>query len=329
MRTPPRRAISPARRGGPSLRVVWGLIAPLGVAALVWGSGGAPAASGVPPGPGGMSWSNGVVVCNFTIDHPAVTVSGAVRNDSGLYAGFESLEELAPNGTVRAWANLTGPQWAIVYSSSREQVALNYTAAVPAMAGGVGASSIGSVHVSASISTAYSDGATPASSSRVALNLTASSWPWVSASDSLVLVVPLWPGNTATERMIVDPESPTSVDNNAVATDAPQEYFTGGTAVTVTSAAGVNTTLAVAPRLALTPGYGTLTVPLASNGAAFASVTWSSELGLVVNAKPLGLPLYDYIAVTAGAAVVSLGAAGVLRRVRRRPSDLDEVTEEA
>ncbi|MCI4330759.1 MAG: hypothetical protein L3K19_02785 [Thermoplasmata archaeon] len=279
------------------------------------------ASAGAPPSP--LAWSNGAILCNFTSDHPAVTVSALGAQETGLYAGVSQVEEVSSSGTVVASSSTIGSSWNITNLSSPRTLTLGYGATLPVRSSPTSAP-IGSVAVSAHLSTGYDDDAA-ANVSQVAIHLVVSGWPWVSNSDRLAVLIPLWPAFSSTEQLVAASSNHSEVQSVSLSTGNPEEYFGWSSSALAGFPGGGSASVPVSAQLALAPAYATVTWTSGSGSGGASSLSFDSQVGVVLPARVLGIPLYEYGLAGGLAGLVAVVAAAGLRQVRKRPSTLEFV----
>jgi hypothetical protein len=321
----PQPVHSPTRRGEGSsfpratLTVVLAAVALLGVAGPTFGGLAPPGG----PVPTPLSWTNGVVLCNFTADHPAVTVSALGAAGTGLYLGFYEIDEVSPSGAVVANASLFGTTWTIANLSDASMLTLGYTSTAPVRTT-PGAGMVGSVGVAVDMSTAY-DSDSSANTSFVALHLVITGWPWVSSGDSLSVQAPIWPAFPSAERLSNVSSGAAELQDTSRNGGTPLEYVQWDPTALTTGASRASTTVPARAHIDFGTSYTTITWNFGSASGGATSLAFDSRVGIVLPQRVLGIPLYEYALAAGAAGIVALVAAGSLRRVRRRPSSLEFV----
>ncbi len=294
---------------------------------LLLGAAWVPAASAAAGGgwtPDPVSWTNGVVLCEFVSNVPGVNVSASNLSDSGLRVGLEGMSEIDPAGAVVASANFSGATWQMSNLSNDDDYILEFAASAPIARAPSGAAPVGSVDVAIDfILPAYAEDG--AAVNVVTAQLTISNWTWQTAGDSLQILYSAGPAYPGSEHL-ASPSQPgwlfASVSNHS---GQPLEWMQPDPNATAWGATGapanVSATAAVAIR---SPSSGTVTVDLDGSGAGYnaSRFLFDSEIGIVLPSTVAGLPLADFVAVAGIGLVASLAIAGVARRVRRRPSRL-------
>lgn len=320
-----RRVHSPARRGpGSSFPLSLGLVFAAGLAL----AGSALAGPGVlAPGgnlPSPLAWSNGEILCNFTSDHPAVTVSALGSHGNGLYAGLFEVDELSPSGATVANASLVGASWSIANTSTPQMLELRYTALIPLQVAGSTASP-GYASVAVNMSTEY-DTDSADNSSFVTLQVGVQHWAWVHPQDTLAVRAPVWPA-TGEEHLASPATVASELDSRSVASGQTVEYLQWGSEGAAVAANGTPVNVPVESEVDFGAQYSTVTWSFGSAASSGSHLTFDARIGIVVPGRVLGIPVYEYVAVGGAAAAVGLVAAVGLRRVRQRPSSLEYVDE--
>jgi hypothetical protein len=322
----PRRVPSPTHLGAGASFLTRSLAILVAVAALSTALAGAASGAMVRPSADPTIWSNGDVTCMFAPDHPAVTISPSGTTNSGLYVGFFEFDELAGlTGSPVANASTFGPAWALLNESTPGQLALAYVAHLPVHATADGAS-VGTVSVTVVIAAAY-EPTSDAVGSVVSIHLLVMNWPWLHAQDTLAIRAPLWPADTGTEHLAISPDAPTRVESVSSSSGATVEDLMWDPTGLSASNGSANRTVPVTTNSTFGPMYTTLTWTFGSGAQGAQKLSFDSSVSVVLPAKVLGIPLYDYVLAAGAAGMVSVVGLIGLRHVRGRPSSLEFVEE--
>ncbi|MCI4345821.1 MAG: hypothetical protein L3K07_03610 [Thermoplasmata archaeon] len=268
----------------------------------------------------GDHWTNGVVTAEFVPNAPAITVASTWSEPGyGLYAGLAGLAEYRANGTQVASAEFSGAGWIVRNLSTSGELVLDYGSTLP-VRGATG----GSVAVEVNFTSGAAGGPAGVSSSGVSFTVAAQGWPWVSASDSLGLLFPLWPNNTSLEHVS---ESPNGMTLDCVANDSglAQEYFGWSGTATARDTQGHPAALTPSAVISGSPEYLPLVVLLTGSPGGYSSLTYGLDLGILGLQHARALPASE-VGIAFGAAGGGLLlAALVLRRVQTGSSELEQV----
>jgi len=272
-----------------------------------------------------MSWTNGVVLCVFDPTTPAVTVSSPTLNGTGLWAAVGAIQEVGPGGTV-ATATLAEGSWIATNLSTDDFFELAYSGHVPILPTGVSAPT-GSVDLQIDFILPAYTGSGP--TNEVDLTVHLSNWSWQAPHDSMDLILPLASAFPPAERLVVGGPPGALMTGVSNQSGQPLEYLST-TQLASASAPGIATTnLSVYPSLTVLPASASVTVAFGTEAGAFHSLNYTTAIGVALPSTIAGFPIIDFVLVASAAVVASLGIAAGVRVVRRRPSDLEYVEEEA
>lgn len=285
------------------------------------------AAGTVAWGPGQVSWTNELVLCQFAPTTPTVNASALGSSSSGLTVGLAGMSEVTPALTPTAVADLAGVSWAVRNLSNPESYDLDYSAQVPLMAPSPSGAHLGSVDVRVDFVLPAYDASVPAEPNVVAVDLSVANWTWQSPSDSLEAAFSVGATVPSAEHLdastpgqLIDARSNRSggvLDWMSVAPSSVAQP-TAGLPVNVSEAAVVT---------AETPSSALVVVTFAPAGE-FRELTSTAQVGVVLPSSVAGIPV-AYIVATGGlAAAGAVGVAVVARHMRARPSKLIYVDEE-
>lgn len=269
------------------------------------------------------SWTNGPVLCVFNASLPSVVVSASALNDTGIGAGLSQIDELnATTGSVVATATMGSAAWEGANNSTARWFVMSYAEWVTVSSGGPPVHAVGSAWVSIQFVLSRPPTTAP-EADEVAFQLTVQDWPWQAVGDRLALEIQTWSAYPTIEHMTVSSPTSQQVESVRTSTGEPLEYFlANSSAITETGLS-----IPVTPQTAIADGVATTTLTLGSGAAGSSALEYQASLGILLSTHVLGLPLYDYAAVGAGAGLVALVVGVGTRRVRRRPSDLTYVEE--
>ena len=274
------------------------------------------------PDTGSYEWSNGAVTCVFNASAPVVTMSASDRNGTGMGAGLDRMSELSPTGGIVAMANVSSADWYPENDSTNQAFVMNYAGMVP-VTNATTAHVNGLVNLSINFSLVRST-TVPTQADQVGFQLAISGWPWQSPKDTLALVVPIWSAFATTEHVVVPSRTSPKVESVLTSSGQVLEYFEANPSANTST----GMTVAVSANTTVVGGIATTTLTLGRGVGGASALTYQATLGITPSTRVLGLPLYDYAAVAAGAGLVALVAGVGTNRIRRRPSDLTYVEEE-
>ena len=308
------------RFGQPAKVLVWTACAGF----LLLGAAFVPATSAAPAwNPEPVSWTNGVVLCQFSASRPSVNVSALDLNGTGLTIGFGGIAELRPNGSIAATADFTNASWAFWNASTEDSYDLAFTAEVTVDSTAPTPARIGVADVRIDFVLPVHAGTAGGSLTTVTVGLSVSNWTWQGMGDSLEVRLPAAPAFPLAEHLAASTAPGwllTSVSNSSGRSLA---WLQPGSNALAQPASGVAVTVSATPTLALqSAASGTVTVVFGPSAGAYRSLTYDTEVGIVLPSTIAGIPLADFVAVGAAAAASSLAIAAVARRIRARPSRL-------
>lgn len=279
------------------------------------------ASSGTTWSPAPVSWSNGIVLCNFTTALPTVAVSALGLADSGMSVTLASVEEISPNGTPVAVSFLSNASWSQQNISGPDLFDLSYLAHASVEKPNETSTPIGSVDARVDYRLpAYAE--SPATNmSSVTMEVALSNWSWQGAGDRLALSFTVWPTYSATERL-TGSSSNLSVTSSSVASGAPREYFIASTVANASTGPSGSSLVKVTPRAVVGGSRAFVTLWISAAAGSFSRLAYAASIGLPVPSTVAGIPVADFVAVAGTGAAVSLAVAVVTRRLRSRPSRL-------
>jgi hypothetical protein len=267
-------------------------------------------------------WSNGNVLCIFNASLPSVTVSASGRADSGLVAGLGQITELAPNGAVVARAATSAVAWDPSINSSATTFVMSYSQTIPVSSASSPAQNLGSVLVALNFGLPRSASTSLADQVSVALSIT--HWPWQNTtSDTLALILPLWPAVASSEHLVLASPNATRIDSVSSVSGQTLEYFQAGSWAQGPSGSSIS----VSALTTLSGGVASTILLLGPGAGGATTLTYQATIGILPGTSVLGLPLYDYLLVAGSAGLVTLVIGLGTRQLRRRPSKLTYVEE--
>jgi len=319
-RLPPR----PARPAFGAMGVSFALAL---VAALVLMIPAASASSYRPGDP--VSWSNGLVLCQFAPASPSVAVSHAGVSGTGVTVSLRSLGEFSPTGSTVATANLSGAVWTVANLSSYDAYYdLAYSSVAPIAGISGGSSPIGSVELEVQFVLPNAEGSEEPSN-QVSVQISVANWTWQSVSDHLELAFGAAPSFPSAEHLSPTTEPGWLLTSTSNASGKVLEQMGANATAAVVPRSGPTTTVAANASLALSsPAQAVVTVDFGSSAGAYSSLSYEARVGVVIPAQIAGIPTVDLAAAAVAGAAVCMVVAAVTGRIRRRPSQLIYVTEE-
>jgi len=321
------RANRSLRRTRSTSGIVGAPVALAFVTALVLWSPAAAASSTWPSDP--ISWSNGMVLCQFDSTVPSVAVSHSGVSGTGITVSLLSLAEVTPGGSAVATAALSGVNWSVANLSEDDAYYdLAYTAVAPIVSATGGSSPIGSVELEVQFVLPY-PGASGEAANEVSLWISAVNWTWQSSADHLQLSFGAAPSFPSSEHLNVSAAPGWLLANTYNDSGQVLEQMGANSSAEVVPSSGPATTVAANATLAVpTPAWAVVSVAFGSSAGTYSSLSYVARVGVVIPAQIAGIPITDFAAVAAVGSLVCVGVAVVTRRVRRRPSKLIYVTEE-
>jgi hypothetical protein len=315
----------PGARHGPLPRTGLGVVALTVVLGVLFAGIAAPAIAVSPAwDPDPISWTNGVVLCQFAAAAPTVSVSDDSQNGTGLTVGMSGMAEVAPNGSLIAVANLSAAHWSISNVSTDDAFDLAFVATVPFAQPSAGSASVRVDYVLP----AY-DGSSNGATNTVAVNVSVANWTWEASGDHLAMSFFATPSFPESESLTHPSNSSWMFSNSRNSSGTELEWMQADTVGTARPSSGGNVSISAAPTMSVwTAEWAILSVAFGSGAGDFRSLNYTAVVGVVLPSTIAGIPLVDFAAVGAAAVLVSVGIAAVTRSLRRRPSDLTYVDEE-
>lgn len=277
----------------------------------------------------GSSWSNGVVLCVFAPTSPLVSVSASDLANSGMTVGIASVEEISASGAVIGTTPSAGIGWTVTNRSSALWYDESYAATLRVAPSSTASSSLGTVDLTLDfvLPVSYVEGVTE-NLSAVTMQLGVTGWPWQASADHLVVNLALSHAFAGTEHFTPPNSTGALVASVSNQSGRALEYFAPESEGIVQGTTGPATSATVAPDWSVSPSAVSVALAVASSVAEFQSFNYTAHVGVFLPATIAGIPLSDYAAVGAVAALIVVGVGLTVRRARQRPSDLVYAEEE-
>jgi hypothetical protein len=278
---------------------------------------------------GPISWTNGVVLCQFAPVSPSVAVSAWSVSGSGVTVSLLSLTESGPSPATAAVADLSGLSWTVANWSNEDAFDLAYSLHATLSTPANPSSNVGSADLLLQFVLPAYEGSPQGPTDTVNVVFSVANWTWQHSGDHLALAFSAAPTFPSSEHF-----SPSSASGWLLASTSNQsgevlEQIGASSTATAVSGSGPSTTVPATASLALaSPSSAEVNVTFGSSAGSFSSLTYTAKVGVVLPATVAGIPLSELAAAGAAGVAVSLGVALVAHRVRRRPSKLVYVTEE-
>jgi hypothetical protein len=269
------------------------------------------------------AWSNGLVLCEFQLRQPTVSVSALSLDDTGLNATLAGVQEWGPSGLVAGWYGFA-VNWSEANVSNSSALTLEYSAQLPE--GVPGAPQLGDLTAGVAYSLPVSPSSGSSSGDLVSMTIRLSNLTVPASADSVRLMLALSPAYVQNEHLEGQPGGGrvTSVwDLNST----PLEVFDAGTSARLTSSSGSSNVGAI-PGSMVTEESALVNVSVGSAAGEYRSVSYVSQVGIVLPSTVLGVPTYIYVGVMAFAGLICVVVAIGSRTVRRRRSPLMSPDEE-
>lgn len=295
-----------------------------------------PSATGATPTPGHAAtapsaWNNTAVECIFGASAPTMTATAVGSGWTGMTIAAGAITETSLGLGLGATASLAGAAWTSTGESTAASYGVAYATTVPVRS--VGGLALGTT----TVTMAYSLPESPAGTTgkTVTVSLAIAGWPWQPLFPRLSANLSLAPADPRAEHLVENTTGGMQVTSVANASAQIDAYFTAPTSADASFGGGVPSVIAVtSAMLAGTAGSGTLTLRVGPGASNASAVGFSAPMQVVPPTPVITLPghvrvpEYDLVAAIGAAVVVSLALAGVTRRARSTPSDLEYVKEE-
>ena len=322
-----RSADVPLRPGGTARSVLPAALAVVAVALLLPATGAASAYA--PHGGSGLSWTNGVVLCQFNATAPGVAVSAFGQGAPGMTVSDVGVSEVAPNASVVATAVLGGTAWNVTNLSTESAYAVAYSVHAPMASAAPAAPSVGSADLRVAFVLADDSGSAVGPTDTVEVVFSVANWTWQGPGDHLVLSFATEANVPAAEHLAAATVPGWIVTSASNASGSEVARMGANATAAVANASGPARAVEATSSLAmLTPATARVTVAFGSAGE-YSSLAFAARVGVVLPATVAGVPIGELLAALAAGGLVSVGVAVVTRSVRRRPSKLIYAEEES
>lgn len=287
------------------------------------------------PGYTATSWSNGVVLCEFSPASPLVAVSAFGVGESGLNASAMTMNEVEPNGSLAATADLAGATWTVANESDEDSYDLAYSALVTLETGASASTArgpyaaVGTADVTVQFVLPAYAGSPDGPTNVVNVVVQVSHWTWQNSEDHLELSLGVALSYPGSGSLNATSAPGWLLQSGSSGTASPVEQFGANASATATTGAGANVTISATPSVAQSNSTGAVvSVAFGTAAGAFSSLSFTARVGVVLPATVAGIPVADLAAAAVAGVLVSAVVALGVRRVRRKPSTLIYVTEE-
>lgn len=311
----------PAWRHGPTVFGA-GVCVVLGLLVLV------PTAASEAPSAWGSSdpsWSNGVVVCNFSALVPGVDVSALGRAESGLSGLVSVVDEYSATGALLGAASSSNLSWIAANWSSPENFDEGYTSQLTLLS--PTGSPVGSVDAEVDFDLPETAGSASGGMNTVTSTVSVSNWSAAGSDDHLAFGLSFWPTFPSAEHLAAGTSPGAGISSVSGTSGAIRESVSPSQVAAVGWTNGTSGTARAVPEVAVTPASATIQIEILAAAGLVESLSYSVVIGVVVPSSLGGLPWYAYGLAVAGGIGVSVVSAVWARRLRRRPSSLEFVEE--
>lgn len=265
-----------------------------------------------------LSWTNGIVLCQFSSVQPTASVSALELNGTGLTLGLAAMTEVSDTGVPVATAVLAGVNWTVTNNSGDNVYDATFTAqllleSIPGPPTQVGSVDLRVDFVLPAYATSTADS--------VSVELTVTNWTWQSALDHLQATFAVSPSFPATERLAASAEPGWVLTNSEDSSGRALEWMAADPNATAWPASGVPVNISSVPTLTLFSSTSArLAVDFGSGAGAFRSLSYFAKIGVLLPPTVAGVPLVDFVLVAVAAALSALAIAAATWRIRSRPS---------
>ena len=265
--------------------------------------------------PGWVSWTNGLVLCQFPRSLPFVTVSSEASNTTGLTIGLEELREVTSGGSLIAYGNFTGADWRSVNDSDRQAYDLDYLVNVSLSVPGSSETG-GSAEVGVDYDLPAFSGSSAGDPNIVSVQLSVRNWTWDRPGDALEAGFVAWPVSPTAEHLGASERPEQVLTDSSNATGAETEWVTAPT-FAVISMGEVPQNVSASPTLVLSsPASAHLAVLFGSYAGEYRSLDYGFEVGVTLPTAGQGVSWTDVAIVAGVASAISLGVASATYRLR-------------
>lgn len=314
-RSRPPACLPPGRRGWPTL-VLAGTLLLL----LVPLASAAPSAAGWSDPP--LSWSNGLVLCEFAPSSPTVAVSALARAGTGVSSTVGSISEAGASGALVSTSNLSSAGWTTTNLSTDSDYDLDYAAQAAVTKASTPYTVLGSVGVRVDFGLPMYAGLPSGSTDTVAVNLLISGWPWQATSDHLALTLTSWPSYAGEEHLLLGSSPGTLLSAVSTPGGVTFEQMSGSTSAVANPGSASPVNVAATPSASGNSSLATVSVTFGATAGGFSALSYSASVRVLFPASVAGIPILDLLAVGGIAALITILVASGARRMRARPSDL-------
>lgn len=276
-----------------------------------------------------VSWTNGMVLCQFAAHSPSANVSALGRSGTGVTFSVLNVSEVRPNESVAAAADFGGASWTASNLTTEEAYDLSYWVHVPLVAPSDAARPLGSTNLSVDFVLPAYQGSPVGPTDAVNVVLSVVNWTWQAPNDHLVVTFEATPSFPTTEHLNATFAPGWLLASTSNASGIELERVGANVTATVTTTAGSTGTIPANASLALlSPARAQVTVAFGTASGAIRSFTYVTRVGVILPTSVGGIPLDELAAVGTAGVLVSVLVAATARRLRRKPSKLIYVTEE-
>ncbi len=274
------------------------------------------------------SWSNGIVLCQFSPGVPTVGVSALSRADTGMSATLGSISEVTAAGSLVATAALPSNSWAATNFSSDDAYDLGYTVHAPVTAPSAPFPVLGFADARVDFVLPIYAGSSSGPTDTVAIEIQVSNWSWQAAGDHLAVTLTLWPSFASEEHLLLGTSPGSLMSGVSTTSGSTFEQMSAATSAVANTGLPSATSIPATPSASGNSSLGTVAVTFGAGAGEFTSVSYTANVQVLFPATVAGIPTVDLVVVGGVATLVALLVAAGTRYARRRPSDLTYVDEE-
>ena len=289
-----------------------------------------PVVSASPYGPGDpVSWTNGLVLCQFAEDWPSVAVSALSLNGTGVTVAVLNVSEVRANQSLAAYASMGGLPWRASNLSTEDAYDLAYSIEAPVVSSSGSPRTVGSAELSVRFVLPAYSGSPSGSTDIVNVVFSVVNWTWLAPGDHLVVAFSATPSFPGKEQLNTTSAPGWLISSRSTTTGSELERVGANATASATTGAGALTTVVANSTVQIiSPESARLAVAFGTSAGEFTSLGFTAKVGIVVPSAVAGIPLTELAASGAAAVLVSLLVAAAARRLRKKPSKLVYVTEE-
>ena len=274
------------------------------------------------------SWSNGIVLCEFSSGVPTVGVSALSRADTGDSVTLGSISEVGPGGNLVATATLPSSSWTATNFSTEDAYDLGYTVHAPVTGSSAPYTVLGGVDARVDFVLPIYAGSPSGPTDTVAIDLLVMNWSWQALGDHLVISLTLWPTFADEEHLALGSSSDSIVSSSSSSSGATFEQMAASTNAVANPGLPSATSIPATPSASGNSSVGVVAVAFGAAAGEFAGMSYSASLRVLFPTTIAGIPTVDLVAVGGVAALTAILVAAGTRHLRRRPSNLTYVDEE-